>query len=477
MNDRDHSSLLQMRRSIAGSPAFQAERRPVANPARASGAPIDAGLDERRGLLRCPACRERVGADTAARGLGVVACACGRAIPFAAQVLVDVDGCRASLMEAVQRGDPERALRVVLQRHAARAAIMGRLGVALTFRRYVRHSLVASFVSPVASALARVCRGYGALGAVPLARRMANRLLGASVFNLYMRNRFATPSFIATVPLLGLALDAPGLVLDAPCGYGHLSFALSRLVPERQIVAMDLRSAFAYSARRFFVPGAAATIAHDMNHPLPLADGQFSAIFCSDAFHYIRDKRLLAREFMRLLRDDGVAAITHVHNRLHYNLGAGDALAPGEYERLFDGFHVRMFTEEQMIDAYRSDTPLDLTVSASCSTLERSPAIVLVAARSPAALRTVPNARRQLAARARNVVVNALYDVQRSPESIVFSRRLPRALLVDFPSLTELLPDRVTVRGDEAGAARGRVRSIMERLLEDRVLIDVPAAY
>jgi SAM-dependent methyltransferase len=241
---------------------------------------------------------------------------------------------------------------------------------------------------------------------------------------------------------------------------------------------MDLRSSFAYAARRFFVPGAAATIAHDMNAPLPLADAQFSAVFCCDAFHYIRDKRGLALEFMRILRDDGVVAIAHLHNRLRFNLGAGEALAPDEYERVFDGFHVRMFTEQQMIDAYLADAPVDLTKGASRAELERSPAIVLVAAKSAAALRTVPSVRRLLAKRAERALVNPLYRQTRRAGSVVLRRRVPRALRLDFPSLPELLPRDVKV---PAGALHVEdeplPRGDQRRLLRELVLLDVPADY
>jgi SAM-dependent methyltransferase len=459
-------------REYTAIPAVRSPTRPLA--AAAAAAAAHHARERVPEVMRCPACHRMLEGAPAPGRFGAFVCACGHRIPFIAQVLVNVDGDRGELMGAIRAGDPDHAMRLLLQRHAPRTEFMRRLGMRLTFRRYVRHTLVATLVSPAADVLAATLRALEGRRAI----RLARRLLGASVFNLYMRNRFTTPSFLAAVPLLGVLSNAPGLVLDAPCGYGHLSYAISRLVPEERIVAMDLRSSFAYAARRFFVPGAAAAVAHDMNEPLPLADGRFSAVFCSDAFQYIRDKRGLGREFMRLLRDDGVVVLAHLPNRLHFNLGAGHALAPDEYARVFDGFHVRMFTEQQMLETYLHDAPVDLTRSASRTELERAPVVMLVAAKSASALGQVPSPRRLLAERADNPRLNRLYRLRRREGSIVLRRRVPRALLVDFPSYPQLLPRKVVVRGDALRAKDARVRAaVREQLLREHVLVDLPVEY
>ena len=57
--------------------------------------------------------------------------------------------------------------------------------------------------------------------------RLVRRFWSAGEWRLYMQHRFTTPSFLAARAALGLLQGRDGLVLDAPCGTGHLSYYLS----------------------------------------------------------------------------------------------------------------------------------------------------------------------------------------------------------------------------------------------------------
>jgi hypothetical protein len=90
----------------------------------------------------------------------------------------------------------------------------------------------------------------------------------------------------------------------------------------------------------------------------------------------------------------------------------------------------------------------------------------------------VPSPRRLLAERADNPRLNRLYRLRRREGSIVLRRRVPRALLVDFPSYPQLLPRKVVVRGDALRAKDARVRAaVREQLLREHVLVDLPVEY
>ena len=69
--------------------------------------------------------------------------------------------------------------------------------------------------------------------------------------------------------------------------------------------------------------------------PLPFARRSFSLVFCSDAFHYVWSRRLLADEMVRLRGAGGTVALAHLHNSLCENHSAGMPLAPQEYRALF----------------------------------------------------------------------------------------------------------------------------------------------
>jgi SAM-dependent methyltransferase len=315
------------------------------------------------------------------------------------------------------------------------------------------------------------------LQAVP-PRRVNKTLVAAAQWNPYMRYRLSSPSMLATIPLLGLVGERQGLVLDAPCGMGHLSFLLSKFVSPARLVAMDLSPASAYSTRRFFVPDILAAIVHDMNLPLPLDVGIFGAVLCADAFHYVSDRASLAREFIRILRPDGVIVIAHAHNRLQANAYPGHALSPAEYASLFAGCHVRVLPERYVLDCYLDNQPLDLTRQFSAKELEESPALDIVAAKSPDGLTVVPPVRERLIDAARNPRLNGLYRMRRQGGQIVFERSIPDSLRDDFAEYRPILAASVSVPSTSLVHENGRQRFTNQReLLASHVLVDVPQEY
>ena len=177
---------------------------------------------------------------------------------------------------------------------------------------------------------------------------------------------------------------------------------------------MDLKPEFAYAARRFFIPNAAAVMAWDMNEPLLLGDGSVGAIFCVDAFHYVANKRALASEFTRVLSDNGVIAILHVHNRLQANPAPGSPLSPDEYAELFRGNTMRMYPEDHFLNAQVRDDPIDLTRSAPPEDLEKANALMLIVAKDPGILSELAPTRTLLAGQATNPQLSGLYTQRRS---------------------------------------------------------------
>jgi SAM-dependent methyltransferase len=391
-------------------------------------------------------------------------------MPMAQGVLVVEPGdMQRRLLCALRNGNRQQARRIVMGSHARKAFCCAAMGLRPTFRRFVRHRLLSM--------------GVDGLGLRPLLERLgpgglAETLAAAAQWNIYIRHRFQAPVMLSIASLLGLARDCDGLVLDAPCGMGHLAFMISKLIDPQRIVCMDAASAFLYSTRRFFAPHAAAAVVHDMNNPLPLADKQFGAIFCVDAFHYIEQRAKLAGEFMRILRDDGVLVLVQVHNRLQHNTYAGHPLSPAEYAALFPGAHVRIFPETDLVRAYLDDRPLDLSRQIPEAELDRHRLLNVVATRSAARLAPLPSMRHALNAAARNPRLSELYRMRQAGGRVHFRRVLPDVLRSDFDSYPELLPPSHCIPSDQVLTAGARTTfADPMALLHRHVLVDLPDNY
>jgi SAM-dependent methyltransferase len=420
-------------------------------------------------VLRCRQCEQPFRFDALDNGYGFGHCAC-RQIPVAEDVLfADGDELQRRLTEVNQQGDREQARALVLGKHRHCVHRGGHAAADASFQRFVRHRFLGDVTAR--------------LHLLPLLRRLprtriTKTLIAAAQWNPYMRYRFSAPSMLANVPLLGLLLKREGLVLDAPCGMGHLSFLLSKVTPPHRLVSMDLSPAFVYSARRFFVPGIAAAIVHDMSFPLPLGASEFGAVFCADAFHYVKDRVGLAREFMRLIRQDGVVVLAHAHNRLQTNAYAGYAMSPAEYAALFNGHPVRIFPESYVLDAYLDNAPLDLTRQFGPDDLASSPALVVIAAKSADAFQVIPPIRERLIDASTNPRPSELYRRHRRGDTIVFERHVPDGLRDDFAAYRQVLPQRVVIPESSLVRENGQERFLNYReLLANHVLVDVPERY
>jgi SAM-dependent methyltransferase len=423
-------------------------------------------------ILRCPACGRTPRTQSFGAGYALSECRCG-AMPTAEGVLLaQPDETRERVTAAIRSNRHDVARKLVLGKHAPRVRAMESLGIPVTFSRFTRHRILAELIdrTHLRPALER-------LGAA----KIAHRLAAASLFNDYLRHRYCAPALLSAIPLLGLTRDhdadeAP--VLDAPCGMGHLASLLAKIIPQERIVCIDLLPYFAYAARRFFAPDAKFTIAYDMSRPLPLADESFGTIFCLDAIQYIPNKPRVAAEFMRVLRDDGVVAILHAQNRLVPNVYGGEALAPAEYAALFRGYHVRLYPESYMIDAFVQDRPLDLTRKFTLDQLSAEQAVHVIAAKSPEVFRVVEPVAHELLDQPKNERISPLYRVARNCDAYVFTRQLPEGLSKEYNRFSCVLPTKVRVPLDEVEEADGQLSFKKPRQLRRLgVLVDLPETY
>jgi SAM-dependent methyltransferase len=420
-------------------------------------------------VIRCPQCGEQPLFESVGESACIARCSCAE-MPMAEGVLVTEAGdLQARLLDSLRSRDLRAARSLILGKHGRKARLMSMLGMRPTFERFVRHRALSEAVSRL--------HINPLLHRLP-PRRIMHHIAAAAQWNIYIRHRFVLPSMVSMISLLGLVQGRKGMILDAPCGTGHVAFVLSKLVPQLRLVCMDLSPAFVYSTRRFFAPDASAAMVHNMNNPLPLAEGAFGAVFCADSFQYVENRRELARRFMNLIREDGVVVISHVHNRLQRTKYAGYPLSPAEYAELFQGFPVRIVPSKYLVQQYLDNAPVDLRQPVDEEVLNRSEHLHIIAARSPDVLGVVPPVRDALLNASKNPRLNGLYRMRRRGAQVVFERRLPQGLLEEYAPFPEILPPRVSIPASSVHRENGRLRFDDPRsLLQKHVLVDVPVSY
>ena len=174
----------------------------------------------------------------------------------------------------------------------------------------------------------------------------------------YFFYRFGTPRHLATLGFVSALPPVEGPVLDLACGYGHLAHTLT--ARGRAVVGLEQNVHQAWLARHVVAPGAAFVCA-DASRPLPFADGAFGAAVCSDAFHYVRDKGGAVAELGRV-SNGGPLLLPTVGNALVGDPD-GHELSPDAYGALFEGWRVRVTTDDAAFARYRRGLGPDLSRS------------------------------------------------------------------------------------------------------------------
>jgi SAM-dependent methyltransferase len=215
----------------------------------------------------------------------------------------------------------------------------------------------------------------------------------------------------------------------------------------------------------------------DGNAPLPFAKQTFDIVVCSDAFHYIWTKRLLASEMMRVVTPSGAVAVTHAHNARQWNPSAGMPLPPDAYRALFDDLGPRLFAESVLLRQIAAGGPLDLSHDHAPDTLDADLALTIVATRRDDVWR-VHRLAPQEAARG-EFRLNPLYAIQLEKERARLTLRFPSDDYADEYGAARLyLPEDVTVdRAAIDALPASRLPDGLADLARRRVVLDLPRSY
>ena len=163
------------------------------------------------------------------------------------------------------------------------------------------------------------------------------------------RNRFALPRTLAALSLLRLVPSSDRPVLDLACGFGPFGHYLTQRRNPVAVVGVDFNFYLVWGQKNWIAPSGTFVCA-DASRRLPFVDDAFSAVLCSDAFIYFRDKPQVLAELNRCAPGKPMI-LTRVGNKTASPKEA-DALDPEGYMDLLASGGPRAFSEYALVRQY-----------------------------------------------------------------------------------------------------------------------------
>ncbi|MEZ5276849.1 MAG: class I SAM-dependent methyltransferase [Opitutaceae bacterium] len=310
------------------------------------------------------------------------------------------------------------------------------------------------------------------------------------VFADYLVHRYANTSFLSAIgPLLlirslvniGQSDDGmPPRVLDVGCGAGHATFLMSLLYPETSIVSADQDFVNVYLARRFLAPEA-IHLCIDAEVPVPFPDNSFDAVFCLDAFHYLRSKKAIVTELTRILKASGAWVFPHLHNKLQPNFTAGIPLSPEGYLKCFEAANPKLFDEAAVLRSLSAGRPPDWQTGSDPRDLTGCPNLTMIGGlRGDAEINSSSLA--ALNPISQYLQINPIFKVHRTRSAFRASFEWPNKVMAsECAAVEEFIPSEVELTPDSLGKLqRGNwdwedpeVRGLITRF----VAVPLPSRY
>ncbi len=293
----------------------------------------------------------------------------------------------------------------------------------------------------------------------------------------YFVYRFSDPTFLVGSALMrAVGSDArcwTKRAIDLCGGSGHLTRVLCEMSSGAEVVLADAFFWKLWLAKRITAPDC-QPVCCDANQPLPFAREAFSLAVCSDAFHYIWSKRLLAGEMMRLTGDDGVVVLSHIHNALGENFSEGMPLAPEWWRNLFAELNPRLFKESEVFESVVARQPVDLSPNYSDEELGEEAALFLIATKLDGLFLSYEQP--EMLSVLGSLRVNPLYEWD--AETAVLRLKFPTLEYEEeFGLCKHYLPARAEITPDTLSNLSALPEGELRQLIERRVLLDLPEGY
>jgi uncharacterized protein YbaR (Trm112 family) len=310
--------------------------------------------------------------------------------------------------------------------------------------------------------------------------------LGPNFEGGYFLYRFSDPTYIVAQAVAravgGTVLGAASRsgrrrAIDICGGSGHVTRTLLDLSDVPPVLA-DLYFAKVWLARRFTAPGC-EPVCCDGNAPMPFARGAFAFAMCTDAFMYIWTKRQFVGEMERLVDNDepGALLIGHTHNERTWSPSHGQPLSPEGYADLFETIEPRIFGEGNLFADVVAGGPLDLARRDDQQTLDKSPALTIVASRHPGVF--ARHALTTPAGAAGELRINPLYVLEPDGDRVRLRLEFPNDEYADeYGACRQYLPETLTLdRSAIASLTAGTPSGELIELLRRKVIVDLPRRY
>lgn len=156
-----------------------------------------------------------------------------------------------------------------------------------------------------------------------------------------------------------LRISDDDVVLDAGCGEGFYIMLLARLTGAK-VVGIDNNPDLVAQARRWIGDDRSVKLTIGEIEHLPFADQTFSKIICSEVLEHVPDPVKALREVHRVLRDDGILAVTvpnHNYpalfdplNWVREHVGLGHFSSDNEWLGGLWANHLRLYTAKELTE-------------------------------------------------------------------------------------------------------------------------------
>ena len=299
-------------------------------------------------------------------------------------------------------------------------------------------------------------------------------VLGNGSWDVYLKHRFSSQTFWSLYPFIKLLRKKRKRILDMCCGAGHASFVISKYVNPDELICVDGGFKSLYLAKKYF--SNAEFINIDANYSLPFKDDIFSSVLMMDAFHYVDARALLAKEFERVLKKEGMLLLLHLHNALVENVAAGKPLSPSAWKGLFD-INVMALPEKSIVEDFVLRSRLDLSKKFSEEELNSSDAIIMIGGVDSDCFEGLW---KDILGIKENLIINPIYKMKEEGDKIVLEREFPSEFFrKEYPLTEKYLPERCEI---DKRFVNGRSISIsdsneIEDLMRKFVVINVPEKY
>jgi hypothetical protein len=303
--------------------------------------------------------------------------------------------------------------------------------------------------------------------------------LGPTFQGRHFSYRFSDPTYIvaqAVARAVGATVLGAGGAIDICGGSGHDADAAR----SSDAAVLADRTSRVWLARRFTT--GCEPVCCDGNAPMPFARGAFGFAMCTDAFMYIWTKRQFVGEMERLVETSGASKpgavlIGHTHNERTWSPSHGQPLSPEGYADLFETIEPRIFGEGNLFADLVSGGPLNLARRDDQETLDKSPALTIIASRHPGVF--VPHPQAKPSDATGELRINPLYALEPDGDRVRLRLEFPNEEYADeYGAGRQYRPETLTLEQSAIDSlATGRVSGELIELVRRKVIVDLPKRY